>query len=64
VLLVHGSADPVVPYASMAAARAALQAVGIEVACETRPGLAHAIDEEGLARAGAVLAAAFVPATT
>jgi predicted esterase len=48
----------------MAAARAALQAVGIEVACETRPGLAHAIDEEGLARAGAFLAAAFVPATT
>jgi phospholipase/carboxylesterase len=64
VLLVHGSADPVVPYASMAAARAALQTVGIEVACETRPGLAHAIDEEGLARAGAFLAAAFVPATT
>jgi phospholipase/carboxylesterase len=63
VLLIHGTADPVVPYASMAAAHAALQAVGIEAACETRPGLAHAIDDAGLERSGAFLAAALAPET-
>jgi phospholipase/carboxylesterase len=63
VLLVHGNADPVVPYASLAVARSALEAVGIKVETITRPGLAHAIDEVGLARGGAFLAAAFAPAT-
>jgi phospholipase/carboxylesterase len=59
VLLIHGDADPVVPYASLAAAQSALRAAGIDVSAETRPGVAHAIDEPGLARGGAFLAAAF-----
>lgn len=62
VLLVHGSADPVVPYGALAAAQAGLEAVGIVVATETRPGLAHAIDEPGLTRGGDFIAAAFAPA--
>ncbi len=62
VLLVHGTADPVVPYASLAAAKAAIEAAGIAVTAETRPGLAHAIDEEGLALGGDFIAAAFAPA--
>ena len=62
VLLVHGTADPVVPYASLAAAQAALQGVGIVVKAATRPGLAHAIDEEGLKLGGDFITAAFAPA--
>jgi phospholipase/carboxylesterase len=61
VLLIHGTADPVVPYQSLAAAQAALTAAKIAVRVETRPGLAHAIDEEGLRMGGEFLAAALVP---
>src|SRR5262245_36014114 len=64
VLLVYGTADPVVPYASLATAQAALADVGIAVKTETRPGLAHAIDEEGLALGGDFITAAFAPAKT
>lgn len=56
VLLVHGDADPVVPYNSLAAAVASLQAADVPVASETRPRLAHAIDEEGLTLGGQFLA--------
>ena len=64
VLLVHGTADPVVSYASLATAEAALRAAGIAVKTETRPGLAHAIDDDGLALGGDFIAAAFAPAKT
>lgn len=59
VLLVHGDADTVVPYAEFARARRALQAAGVPVTAETRRGLAHGIDEAGLARGGRFLAEAF-----
>ncbi len=62
MLLLHGTDDPVVPYPALAAATAALEAAGVPVAAETRPGLAHAIDEKGLQRGGQFLAAAFAPA--
>jgi phospholipase/carboxylesterase len=62
MLLVHGTADPVVPYASLAAAKAALEAVGIAVTTETRPGVAHAIEERGLALGGDFIASAFAAA--
>ncbi|MBL8806940.1 MAG: prolyl oligopeptidase family serine peptidase [Rhodospirillales bacterium] len=52
VLLVHGDADPIVPYERMAAAAAALDAAGISVETLTCPGLPHSIDEAGL-QAGA-----------
>jgi phospholipase/carboxylesterase len=51
VLLVHGSADQVVPPESLPEAAAALEARGVPVEVMVRPGLGHAIDEEGL-RAG------------
>lgn len=57
VLLVHGDADPVVPFAAMMAAESALRASGIDVATERRPGLPHSIDEVGLVKGAAFLAA-------
>jgi phospholipase/carboxylesterase len=56
VLLVHGDADPVVPFAAMEAARAGLVAAGLAVETMRRPGLAHAIDPPGLQKAGDFLA--------
>ena len=48
VLLIHGDADPVVPFESLAQADQALRALGVPVEAVRRPGLPHAIDEEGL----------------
>jgi phospholipase/carboxylesterase len=62
ILLVHGDADPVVPFASLREAVNILELVGIEVTSERRPGLAHAIDEEGLELGGHFLAGAFATA--
>jgi len=62
VLLVHGDADPVVPFASLAAAKTALGAANVPVETLVRPGLGHGIDEEGLRRGGAFLRARLAPA--
>lgn len=59
ILLVHGDADPVVPFQSLREAVNVLELVGIEVTAERRPRLAHAIDEEGLELGGHFLAGAF-----
>jgi len=48
VLLVHGTTDPVVPFAAMAAAEAGLRAAGVAVSSHARPGLPHGIDPGGL----------------
>jgi phospholipase/carboxylesterase len=61
VLLVHGDADSVVPYAELARAAAALKAAGVPVTVETRAGLQHGIDERGLSLGGQFLARAFSP---
>lgn len=55
VLLVHGDSDEVIPHQAMPAAGAALKASGVPVTMETRPGLGHGIDEEGIRRAAAFL---------
>lgn len=55
VLLVHGTGDPVVPFASMAIAEKSLKDAGIAVESLARPGLPHSIDQEGLARGGRFL---------
>jgi phospholipase/carboxylesterase len=55
VLLVHGTADNMVPFASMAAAEKSLKDSGIAVESLARPGLPHSIDQEGLARGGTFL---------
>ncbi len=52
ILLVHGTEDPLVPYASLAAAETALTAAGVPVETLTCPGIGHSIDEAGLQRAG------------
>lgn len=59
VLLVHGMADSVVPAGMTQAAAAALQALGIQVTVELRPGLDHGIDARGVGLGGSFLAAAF-----
>ena len=55
VLLVHGEADDIVPFAMMAAAESALRQNGIKVEAIRCPGLGHAIDQTGLVRGGAFL---------
>ena len=55
VLLVHGVADDVVLFQSMANAKATLEAAGVPVTAVARPGLGHAIDDTGIALAGEFL---------
>jgi phospholipase/carboxylesterase len=55
VLLVHGMADEVLPFAAMAEAEEALKAQGVEVYAEGRPGLPHSIDQRGLELAASML---------
>ena len=54
-LLVHGTDDPLVPYASLAAAQTALTEAGVPVETLTCPGIGHSIDENGLRRGGSFL---------
>jgi len=55
VCLIHGEADDVVPYKSMALATDALKAHGVSVESYPRPFLGHSIDMEGLKFAGEFL---------
>lgn len=48
VLLVHGSADPIVPVSSLHAADHALRRLGIDVATHVAAGLGHSVDPIGL----------------
>ena len=50
VLLVHGTLDTVVPYASMEAARQTLSNLGVDVMTQSCQGLGHSIDVKGLHR--------------
>lgn len=51
VLLVHGEADPVVPFENMAKAAEGLDAAGIEVRVLACPHVPHSISPEGLGAA-------------
>jgi phospholipase/carboxylesterase len=55
VLLVHGTADPLVPFGSLAHAEAALKAAEVPVETLACPGVEHAISPQGLQRGGAFL---------
>ncbi len=55
VCLIHGMADPVVPFMAMGMAEAALKAAGVQVETHARPMLPHGIDAEGLNIAAAFL---------
>jgi phospholipase/carboxylesterase len=59
VLLVHGTADEVVPFQAMDAAKEALKAAGVPVEASRRPGLGHGIDPEGITLAVRHLQQAF-----
>ena len=48
VLLIHGSADQIVPAASLDVASRALKQLGIEVRTHLSKGLGHSVDAEGL----------------
>ena len=48
VLLVHGSADPVVPVAALHAAEARLKQLGVTVTTHVSSGLGHSVDPTGL----------------
>lgn len=51
VLLIHGDADPMVPYADLGTAADALVQAGFETYTHTCKGLGHGIDNEGLSLA-------------
>ena len=48
VLLIHGSADPVVPVAALHSAKADLHKLGIEAVTHISTGLGHSVDIAGL----------------
>ena len=51
VLLLHGTADEVVPFGSLDLAAAALRAVSVAVETHVAPGIGHGIDPAGLTAA-------------
>ncbi|HEY0269783.1 MAG TPA: dienelactone hydrolase family protein [Sphingomonas sp.] len=51
ILLIHGDADPVVPFRSLAEAKRTLEAAGFSVAQHVSPGLGHNVDPAGIAAA-------------
>jgi phospholipase/carboxylesterase len=59
VLLVHGEADEVVPAMASRTAESALREAGVAVESLYRPGLAHGIDDAGIALGALFLQRAF-----
>ena len=55
VLLVHGTDDPVVPFAAMAAAASLLSTCRIPVETLSCPGVGHTIDQAGIVNGAAFL---------
>jgi phospholipase/carboxylesterase len=58
VLLIHGSADAVVPVAALHMAKSQLEHVGIDVTSHISPGVGHSVDPVGLRMGGAFVAKA------
>jgi phospholipase/carboxylesterase len=52
VLLIHGSADQVIPVAALHEAKAALERLQIQVEAHVCPGLGHSVDPTGLRLGG------------
>jgi phospholipase/carboxylesterase len=59
VLLIHGTADEVLPVESLHRAESLLKALGVPVEAHARPGLGHGIDEFGLTEAARFLKTVF-----
>lgn len=53
VLLIHGTADEVVPFRSLELASKALTAAGVPVMTHVSPGVGHSVDQGGLSAAAA-----------
>ncbi|MBF0305569.1 MAG: prolyl oligopeptidase family serine peptidase [Alphaproteobacteria bacterium] len=62
-LLIHGEADDVVAPTALAAATAALEAVGVPVTAHAEPNLGHGLSDQGIAMGMAFLAQAFLDPT-
>lgn len=58
VLLIHGSADQVVPVAALHAAKRNLEQLGIVVTAHVSPGVGHSVDPVGLRMGGEFVAKA------
>lgn len=56
VLLIHGTADDVVPFRSLELASEALDAAGVQVTTHVSRDLGHSVDQDGLAAAAAFIA--------
>jgi phospholipase/carboxylesterase len=56
VLLIHGSADPVVPVSALHAAKSALERLGVTVTAHVSQGLGHSVDPVGLRLGGEFVA--------
>lgn len=61
VLLVHGTDDPVVPFAAMAAAASLLSTCRIPVETLSCPGVGHTIDQAGIVNGAAFLRQSLQP---
>lgn len=59
VLLVHGTADPVVPIAALHMSESELKRLGVEVTTHISYGVAHSVDPVGLRLGREFIAAAF-----
>lgn len=53
ILLVHGTADDVVPFASLTEAETTLKEAGLMVETHVSPGIGHSVGPDGLAAGGA-----------
>jgi phospholipase/carboxylesterase len=62
LLLIHGDADQMVPFAAMGQAQAECERLGFEVNTHVARGLGHSIDEAGLRLGGDFLARVLSPA--
>ena len=62
ILLIHGSADPVVPITALHSAKADLRKLGIEAVTHTSAGLGHSVDIVGLRLGVEFIAKGFRPA--
>ena len=60
VLMIHGEADPIVPFATMTASKELLKANGVPAKSMRRPGVGHEMDDDGVIAAGDFLAATVV----
>ena len=58
----HGTADEILPFESLALSERSLKALGVPVTTVIRPGLGHSIDEVELANGGEFLKSVLAPA--